>query len=232
MVPKTSFADGTRVAWVSLPPRCSHPFARCDVDETLVSYDSADTTQRRWLIPNEEGSTTAVTDVNGAALAINTYDDYGVPAAANLGRIQYTGQKWIPDIGLYDYKVRDYSPTLGRFMQTDPVGYKSDLDLYTYVGDDPTDKTDPTGKVATCYSDGCIMTCYSVVECGGDLIYIGLQALHNILAPSPPPPPNHHEQSGDDDGGKAHQPPPSARPGGATAPGDPNNPWHPSEVDK
>lgn len=117
------------------------------VDETLVWYDSADTTQRRWLIPNEEGSTTAVTDVNGAALAINTYDDYGVPAAANLGRIQYTGQKWIPEVGLYDYKARDYSPTLGRFMQTDPVGYKSDLDLYAYAGEDPIDKADPTGKL-------------------------------------------------------------------------------------
>jgi hypothetical protein len=33
-----------------------------------------------------------------------------------------------------------------RFLQTDPVGYKDDVDLYTYVGNDPTDLTDPTGK--------------------------------------------------------------------------------------
>ncbi len=30
-------------------------------------------------------------------------------------------------------------------MQNDPVGYKDDLDLYTYVANDPTDQTDPTG---------------------------------------------------------------------------------------
>jgi RHS repeat-associated protein len=119
-----------------------------DVDETLVWYDSADTSQRRWLLANEEGSVTAITDVGAAALGIDTYDEYGQPGSGNIGRIQYTGQKWIPEVGLYDYKARDYSPTLGRFMQTDPIGYKDNLDLYTYVGDDPIDRADPTGCAA------------------------------------------------------------------------------------
>ncbi|MBI3675173.1 MAG: hypothetical protein HY243_00965 [Proteobacteria bacterium] len=38
------------------------------------------------------------------------------------------------------------SPAAARFLQTDPVGYGPDSDLYTYVGNDPTDKTDPTGN--------------------------------------------------------------------------------------
>jgi hypothetical protein len=37
---------------------------------------------------------------------------------------------------------------IARFLQTDPVGYKDDIDLYTYTGNDPTDKTDPSGKDA------------------------------------------------------------------------------------
>jgi hypothetical protein len=38
-----------------------------------------------------------------------------------------------------------YDPMTGRFLQTDPVGYKDDLDLYVYVGEDPLDKDDPLG---------------------------------------------------------------------------------------
>jgi RHS repeat-associated protein len=39
-----------------------------------------------------------------------------------------------------------YSPTLGRFLQTAPIGTKDDLNLYTYVSDDPIDGLDPTGQ--------------------------------------------------------------------------------------
>jgi hypothetical protein len=37
---------------------------------------------------------------------------------------------------------------LARFLQADPVGYKDDLDMYNYVGNNPTNKTDPTGRWA------------------------------------------------------------------------------------
>jgi RHS repeat-associated protein len=43
------------------------------------------------------------------------------PGAGNAGRFQYTGQVWLAELGMYYYKARIYSPTLGRFMQTDPM---------------------------------------------------------------------------------------------------------------
>ncbi|OYX56001.1 MAG: hypothetical protein B7Y86_11160 [Brevundimonas subvibrioides] len=57
----------------------------------------------------------------------------------------YTGQMWMPDFAAYHYKARAYRPDLGRFLQTDPVGYGQGLNLYAYVGNDPVNGTDPTG---------------------------------------------------------------------------------------
>jgi uncharacterized protein RhaS with RHS repeats len=52
----------------------------------------------------------------------------------------------MPELALYYYKARMYSPMLGRFMQADPIGYTDDINLYTYVANSPLSSTDPDGK--------------------------------------------------------------------------------------
>ena len=43
------------------------------------------------------------------------------------------------ETGCYYDRARYYCPGIGRFLQTDSVGYKDDVDWYTYVDNDPTD---------------------------------------------------------------------------------------------
>jgi RHS repeat-associated protein len=124
-------------------------------DQPISWWEGSTKPTPNWLLSDREGSVIAWAPSSGVVTSSPggtvSYGPYGEPSTWNMPAYGYTGQFVYPELQLYYYKARLYSPALGRFLQTDPVGYDAgDTNLYAYVGDDPTDRTDPTGRCPEC----------------------------------------------------------------------------------
>jgi RHS repeat-associated protein len=103
------------------------------------------------------GSVRTITNATAGLVEAYAYDAFGRPTITNAsGKVKekspignsmaFTGRIYDQESGLYNYRARYFHPSLGRFVQMDPVGqFVGGANLYAYVGNNPINYVDPLG---------------------------------------------------------------------------------------
>jgi RHS repeat-associated protein len=114
--------------------------------------------ERLWVVQDANYNVTAIFDNSGNVVERYIYDPFGqatvLDAEWNVrsGGSAYDwlylhqGGRYDVTSGLYHFRYRDYSPTLGRWTSLDPLRYDAgDVNLYRPVGNNPLNSLDPSG---------------------------------------------------------------------------------------
>ncbi len=117
------------------------------------------TDQRLYYMQDAHFNTTALITTNGTVVERYLYEGYGKVSVLNNSwasqspttynnEVLYGGYRLDPETGMYQVRHREYHPTLGRWLQRDPLGYHDGPSLYEYVRSNPTIGLDPQGLFA------------------------------------------------------------------------------------
>jgi RHS repeat-associated protein len=130
-------AIATRIAWTQGNPP-----------------DGVKSPQMRYQLDNLLGSATLEVDADGQIISYEEYFPYGGTAViagrsaseVQLKQYRYSGKERDSVTGFYYYGFRYYAPWLGRWMSPDPAGTVDGLNLYAFVGGNPSSWVDGDGR--------------------------------------------------------------------------------------
>jgi RHS repeat-associated protein len=94
------------------------------------------------------GSVSSLSNSSGTLANTYTYDSFGNVTSSTgtlVNPLRYTAREFDLETGIYEYRMRYYDPSIGRFISEDPIGFKGGVDFYAYVNNRPINLADPTG---------------------------------------------------------------------------------------
>ena len=101
------------------------------------------------------GNVVQLTDASGAVSGKYTYDAFGntlslTGGAAGLNSFRFSTKEYVG--GLIYYGFRFYAPSLGKWINRDPISEKGGINLYGFVENSPIDNFDSYGLASHCFN--------------------------------------------------------------------------------
>ena len=122
------------------------------VERDLDSSGTFEASERFFYHADGLGSVTELTDTSGTVAQSYAYLPFGrIGFQLDPTFVQpytFTSREFDPESGLHFYRARTYEAITGRFLQVDPIGFAGGINLYAYVGNNPTNIVDPFGWVS------------------------------------------------------------------------------------
>jgi RHS repeat-associated protein len=91
-----------------------------------------------------------LTDANQAIVWSADYDPFGEATVTQQAffdnPLRFPGQYFDVETGLHQNWKRDYDPSIGRYLQPDPIGLGDGPNVYAYVGNNPISRWDFNGE--------------------------------------------------------------------------------------
>ena len=123
-------------------------------DAIRIVADSATPQNVAYIHADQLATPQKMTDPSGTVVWDRDALPFGQTASlTGTGELplRFPGQYYDDETGLYYNYFRDYDPTTGRYIQSDPIGLAGGLNSYAYVGGNPLSSADPFGlKVRIC----------------------------------------------------------------------------------
>ncbi|MGH8489258.1 MAG: RHS repeat domain-containing protein, partial [Gammaproteobacteria bacterium] len=96
------------------------------------------------------GTPESLTDQDQALVWQAHHDPFGRATVATQAvehHLRFPGQYFDAETGLHYNYFRDYDPSIGRYIQSDPIGLAGGINPYLYANANPLRYTDPTGEI-------------------------------------------------------------------------------------
>ncbi|MBI2011746.1 hypothetical protein HYS91_03180 [Candidatus Daviesbacteria bacterium] len=141
----------------------------------LISQGPSGSSSRIYPLVDGLGNTRFLTNSSGSKTANFDYDPFGNIRSGSTSGSNYLfqGEQLDPESSLYFLRARYYDPSTGRFITKDPVkgvlSYPQTLSPYAYVGNNPINRSDPSGEAWFLYLLDAAGTTLDVVALQEDL---------------------------------------------------------------